>query len=66
MRPDTVRLEGPAYQALTPRSPAARRLPLQAFAPTGPSQWPAFFLTAAGWVFATTVAAGAARSLQRQ
>ncbi|WP_196942973.1 hypothetical protein [Streptomyces sclerotialus] len=38
----------------------------KAFAPTGPYQWLAFLLTAAGWVFATTVAAGATRSLTRQ
>ncbi|MFJ8150258.1 membrane-associated oxidoreductase [Streptomyces sp. NPDC096048] len=38
----------------------------KAFAPTGAHQWLAALLVAAGWVFATTVAAGVARSLKRQ
>lgn len=36
-----------------------------AFNPAGPEQWLAYFLTVAGWVLATTVAAGAARVLRR-
>ncbi|MCX4808825.1 hypothetical protein OG594_46035 [Streptomyces sp. NBC_01214] len=38
----------------------------KAFAPTGAHQWLAYLLVAAGWVFATTVAAGVTRSLKRQ
>ena len=37
-----------------------------AFNPAGPEQWFAYLLTGAGWVLATTVAAGAARILSRQ
>jgi hypothetical protein len=36
-----------------------------AFNPGGPEQWLSYFLIAAGWTLATTVAAGAARVLQR-
>ncbi|GAA2682697.1 oxidoreductase [Streptomyces aculeolatus] len=36
-----------------------------AFAPDGGSQWVAYLLTAAGWILATAVAAGAARALNR-
>jgi hypothetical protein len=36
-----------------------------AFNPSGPEQWLSYFLIAAGWTLATTVAAGAARVLQR-
>lgn len=38
----------------------------KAFAPTGAHQWLAYLLVAAGWVFATTVAAGVTRGLKRQ
>ncbi|MCB8906753.1 MULTISPECIES: membrane-associated oxidoreductase [unclassified Streptomyces] len=38
----------------------------KAFAPTGAHQWLAYLLVVAGWVFATTVAAGVTRSLKRQ
>lgn len=37
-----------------------------AFNPAGATQWFAYFLTGAGWVLATTVAAGAARILSRR
>jgi hypothetical protein len=37
-----------------------------AYNPAGAEQWFSYFLTAAGWVLATTVAAGAARVLSRQ
>jgi hypothetical protein len=37
-----------------------------AFNPAGAEQWFSYFLTAAGWVLATTIAAGAARVLSRQ
>ncbi|MGH3211462.1 MAG: hypothetical protein ACRDNO_27260 [Trebonia sp.] len=36
-----------------------------AFNPGGPEQWLSYFFVAAGWTLATTVAAGAARVLQR-
>jgi hypothetical protein len=36
-----------------------------AFNPGGPEQWLSYFFIAAGWTLATTVAAGAARVLQR-
>jgi hypothetical protein len=36
-----------------------------AFNPNGPEQWLSYFLIAAGWTLATTVAAGVARVLQR-
>ncbi len=36
-----------------------------AFNPGGPEQWLSYLLIAAGWTLATTVAAGAARVLQR-
>jgi hypothetical protein len=36
-----------------------------AFNPSGAEQWLSYFLIAAGWTLATTVAAGAARVLQR-
>jgi hypothetical protein len=36
-----------------------------AFNPSGPEQWLSYFFIAAGWTLATTVAAGAARVLQR-
>jgi hypothetical protein len=36
-----------------------------AFNPSGPEQWLSYFLIAAGWTLATTVAAGVARVLQR-
>ena len=36
-----------------------------AYTPGGPEQWLSYFLIAAGWTLATTVAAGAARVLQR-
>jgi hypothetical protein len=36
-----------------------------AFNPSGAEQWLSYFLIAAGWTLATTVAAGAARILQR-
>ncbi|MEV7914878.1 membrane-associated oxidoreductase [Streptomyces griseus] len=38
----------------------------KAFTPTGVHQWLAYLLIAAGWVFATTAAAGVTRSLKRQ
>lgn len=37
----------------------------KAFTPTGVHQWLAYLLIVAGWVFATTVAAGLTRSLKR-
>jgi hypothetical protein len=37
-----------------------------AFNPAGAEQWFAYLLTAAGWVLATTIAAGAARVLSRR
>jgi hypothetical protein len=37
-----------------------------AFSPRGWSQWFAAAMVAAGWILATTVAAGASRSLSRQ
>lgn len=37
-----------------------------AFAPHGAGQWLAYTLTAAGWVLATTVAAGVSRAVSRQ
>lgn len=37
-----------------------------AFNPAGAEQWIAYLLTAAGWVLATTIAAGAARVLSRR
>ena len=36
-----------------------------AFNPAGPEQWLSYFLVAAGWTLATTVAAGIARVLRR-
>jgi hypothetical protein len=36
-----------------------------AFNPSGPEQWLSYFLIAAGWTLATTVAAGVARVLRR-
>ena len=36
-----------------------------AFNPGGPEQWLSYFLIAAGWTLATTVAAGLARVLRR-
>jgi len=37
-----------------------------AFNPAGAQQWFSYLLTAAGWVLATTIAAGAARVLSRR
>ncbi|MEH0549652.1 oxidoreductase [Streptomyces sp. B21-101] len=37
-----------------------------AFAPRGTGQWLAYGLTAAGWILATTVAAGISRAISRQ
>lgn len=37
----------------------------RAFTPAGAGQWVAFFLIAAGWILATTVAAGITRTLSR-
>ncbi len=37
-----------------------------AYDPQGPQRWLAYFLIAAGWILATTIAAGAARVLRRQ
>jgi hypothetical protein len=37
-----------------------------AYDPQGPQRWLAYFLIAAGWIFATTIAAGIARVLRRQ
>ncbi|MBZ3906014.1 MULTISPECIES: oxidoreductase [Streptomyces] len=37
-----------------------------AFAPRGPAQWLAHALTAAGWILATTTAAGVTRAINRQ
>ena len=37
-----------------------------AFNPAGAEQWLSYLLTAAGWVLATTIAAGAARVLSRR
>ncbi|WP_331748403.1 oxidoreductase (plasmid) [Streptomyces sp. NBC_00984] len=37
-----------------------------AFAPRGTGQWLAYALTAAGWILATTVAAGISRAINRQ
>lgn len=37
-----------------------------AFAPRGTGQWLAYALTAAGWILATTVAAGISRAISRQ
>ncbi|MFD7491055.1 oxidoreductase [Streptomyces sp. NPDC059832] len=37
-----------------------------AFAPRGTGQWLAYALTAAGWILATTVAAGISRAITRQ
>jgi hypothetical protein len=37
-----------------------------AFNPSGAEQWFSYLLTGAGWVLATTVAAGAARVLSRR
>lgn len=38
----------------------------KAFNPRGPDQWLSFLLIAAGWILATTIAAGITRSLSRQ
>jgi hypothetical protein len=37
-----------------------------AFTPRGAQQWLGYVLIAAGWILATTVAAGIARTLRRQ
>lgn len=34
--------------------------------PQGPQRWLAYLLTAAGWIFVTTIAAGILRVLRRQ
>ncbi|RII18440.1 hypothetical protein DSC45_11025 [Streptomyces sp. YIM 130001] len=38
----------------------------RAFAPDGPLQWLSYVLIAAGWVLATTIAAGVTRTISRQ
>ncbi|WP_327709509.1 membrane-associated oxidoreductase [Streptomyces sp. NBC_00464] len=38
----------------------------KAFTPTGPYQWLSYLLIAAGWILATTIAAGVTRNLNRQ
>jgi len=38
----------------------------RAYQPTGAAQWLAYGLTAAGWILATTVAAGLTHVLKRQ
>lgn len=37
-----------------------------AFAPRGGYQWFSYFLIAAGWILATTIAAGITRNINRQ
>lgn len=37
----------------------------KAFTPTGPYQWLSYLLIAAGWILATTIAAGVTRNLNR-
>nr|WP_236071352.1 membrane-associated oxidoreductase [Streptomyces polyasparticus] len=37
----------------------------KAYAPTGPYQWLSYLLIAAGWILATTIAAGVTRNLNR-
>jgi hypothetical protein len=38
----------------------------RAFNPAGAAQWFSYFLIAAGWILATTIAAGVARTLSRR
>jgi len=37
----------------------------KSYVPTAGSQWIAYLLTAAGWILATTIAAGVARAVNR-